>query len=197
LGYAESKDGIHWQITGDRPVLEPGQAWEQNAIMCPHVLYDEKTKEYKIWYSAGSNHEPDAIGYALSKDGIHWEKYQKNPIFTAEPKNLWEQYKVCACQVLEYKGFYYMFYIGHMHEERASVGIARSRDGINNWERYKDNPIIAPDKGSWDDLSVYKPFVLRSQNRWMLWYNGAKYDKKLWAIEKIGLATLETEDFDF
>jgi predicted GH43/DUF377 family glycosyl hydrolase len=150
-----------------------------------------------MWYSGGSNHEPNAIGYACSKDGMHWEKYPDNPVFTNNPCNLWEQYKVCACQVFPYEGYYYMFYIGHMHEERASIGIARSPDGITNWERHKDNPVIAPDKGTWDDLSVYKPFVMRDNNRWMLWYNGAKYDSKLWAIEKIGLAYLDSDDFRF
>jgi predicted GH43/DUF377 family glycosyl hydrolase len=197
IGYVESADGINWQRIGSKPVLEPGGEWEQHSIMCPHVLYDVKSGLYKMWYSGGSNHEPDAIGYAVSKDGIHWEKYPQNPMFTCVPENLWEQYKVCACQVLEYKGYYYMFYIGHMHEERASVGIARSKDGITNWERFKENPIIAPDKGTWDDLSVYKPFVLRSGRRWMLWYNGAKYDSKLWAIEKIGLAYLDADNFGF
>jgi predicted GH43/DUF377 family glycosyl hydrolase len=194
LGYAESCDGKHWDRVTGKPVVEPDCAWEQQAIMCPHVLFDSREGIYKLWYSAGSNHEPDAIGYATSRDGVHWTKHTANPVLKKAPQNPWEQHKVCACHVLFHQGYYYMFYIGHMHEERASVGIARSRDGIHGWEKHPGNPIIAPDKGTWDGLSVYKPFVLREKDRWMLWYNGARYDEAVWADEKIGLAYLEKPD---
>jgi predicted GH43/DUF377 family glycosyl hydrolase len=197
LGYAESTDGKCWERTVDGPVMEPDGGWEKHAIMCPHVMYDEQDRIFKMWYSAGSNHEPDAIGYATSKDGFRWAKYAGNPVLERAPENLWEQLKVCACHVLRHGDFYYMFYIGHMHEERASVGIARSRDGIRGWERHPDNPVIAPDVGTWDGLSVYKPFVLREKGTWMLWYNGARYDDEIWADEKIGLAYLDQQDFGF
>jgi hypothetical protein len=77
------------------------------------------------------------------------------------------------------------------------VGIARSRDGIGGWQKHPENPIIAPDAGTWDGLSVYKPFALRDNGRWMLWYNGARYDSEIWADEKIGLAYHEGEDLGF
>lgn len=197
IGYAESSDGKGWKRISDEPVMEPNQEWEKPSIMCPHVIYDEQENLYKMWYSAGCNHEPDAIGYATSKSGINWIKYYGNPILEKEPKNVWEQHKVCACHVLRYKDYYYMFYVGHMHEERASIGIAKSRDGIHEWKKHPENPIIAPDEGTWDSLSVYKPFVLRENNRWMLWYNGARFDEEMWADEKIGLAYHEQEDLGF
>lgn len=197
IGYAVSDDGIHWRRPFDRPVMTCDQPWEEHAIMCPHVVYEEESGLFKMWYSGGSNHEPDAIGYATSPDGVHWEKYAGNPILWKAPQNPWEQHKVVACHVLRHAGWYYMFYIGHMHEERAQVGMARSRDGIGNWEKHPDNPLICPDKGAWDDLSVYKPYVLRVNGRWMMWYNGARYDEKLWAVEQIGVAYCNEEDFGF
>lgn len=30
--------------------------------MRPHVLYDEKEKLYRMWYSGGEQYEPNAIG---------------------------------------------------------------------------------------------------------------------------------------
>ena len=196
IGYAESEDGIHWKRPIPRPVLVPGQAWERQALMCPHVMYDEQERLYKMWYSGGSNHEPDAIGYATSKDGIQWKKHD-GPILEKNPDCLWEQHKVCACHVLKHKDYYYMFYVGHMHEERAHVGMARSRDGITNWERHPQNPLISPERQGWDSLSVYKPYVLRVGSRWVMWYNGALFDPKLWAVETIGIAYLEQDDFGF
>ena len=192
IGLAESEDGLHW-IRRREPVMEPDQPWELQAIMCPHVLFDEEEKLYRMWYAAGCNHEPDAIGYASSRDGIHWEKSQKNPVFIPDPSHLWEQHKVVAPCVIKEDGWFYMFYVGHLHEERAQVGLARSRNGIDGWERHPENPLICPTEGTWDSVAVYKPFVLRVGNKWMMWYNGAEYDEPVWVFEQIGLAVLDRE----
>lgn len=193
IGMATSDDGIFWQRFPN-PVLIPSCQWEQHALMCPHVLFDAEENLFKMWYSGGSNHEPDAIGYATSPDGLHWERIQCHPIMTSDPSLCWERHKVLGCQVLRYGGYYYMFYIGHMHEERAAVGLARSNDGICDWQRYPYNPIIAPEKHGWDDMAIYKPFVLFDGKRWMLWFNGATFDETIWADEKIGLAYLHSEN---
>lgn len=196
IGYAESNDGLHWDRR-DRPVLVSDQEWENNAIMCPSVLFDESEQFYRMWYSAGNNHEPEAIGYASSKDGVNWVKHEANPVFTSNPEAIWEQHKVCGSHVLKHQGYYYMFYIGHFHEERAHIGVARSKDGVTNWERHPDNPIIAPDPGAWDSVSIYRPYVLRHKDKWILWYNGARYDDEIWVMEEIGIALLEGDDFGF
>ncbi len=54
--------------------------------MCPHVIYDEKAKLYRMWYSGGEQHKPNAIGYATSEDGLKWAKHRNNPIFRSQPK---------------------------------------------------------------------------------------------------------------
>lgn len=195
IGYARSDDGIHW-VRFEDPVMEPDQSWEMNAIMCPHVLYDEEEKTYKMWYSGGGNHEPDAIGYATSLDGINWKKNTGNPVFRSDPGIAWERKKTAACHVLKLKEWYYMFYIGFIHVDRAAIGLARSRDGIAGWERYEKNPIIAPDKDGFDEKAVYKPFVLKDGQGWILWYNGAMYtpDPEEMVIEQIGVARLHREN---
>lgn len=195
LCYAESADGVHWERPYPRPVLTPQGGWEQSAVMCPYVLHEGG--KYRLWYSAGSNHEPDAIGYAESPDGLNWERGQADPILTPDPAHPWEQHKVVACQVLREGEFYYMFYVGHMHEERAGVGIARSRDGVTGWEKCPENPILSPTEGDWDSVSVYKPFVLREEDHWKLWYNGAQYQPGIWVFEQIGLATYSGRGFGF
>jgi predicted GH43/DUF377 family glycosyl hydrolase len=161
--------------------------------MCPHVLYDEEDHQYKMWYAAGCNHEPDAIGYASSKDGICWIKCPNNPVLSPDPEHLWEQHKVVAPCVIKEDGWFYMFYVGHLHEERAQVGMARSRNGISNWEKNPENPLICPTEGTWDSVAVYKPFVLKVGNQWIMWYNGAAYEEPIWVFEQIGLAVLDRD----
>ncbi|GAP05192.1 beta-fructosidase [Anaerolinea thermolimosa] len=192
LFYATSIDGLNWQRASLKPVLSAEEPWEKVALMSPHVIWDDKERLFKMWYSGGEQYEPNAIGYATSRDGLHWDKYPANPIFTADPSHQWEQHKVAACQIYQKNDWFLMFYIGYFDEDTAQIGIARSRDGITGWERHPQNPIIAPSVGEWDGEACYKPFALFDGAMWRLWYNGRNG-----TLEQIGLATHEGEDLGF
>jgi beta-1,2-mannobiose phosphorylase / 1,2-beta-oligomannan phosphorylase len=191
IGYATSTDGKIWNRQSSEPVISAELPWEKVAVMCPHVLYDDQSKLYKMWYSGGEQYEPDAIGYATSPDCINWTKFEGNPVFANNPSNEWEMAKVTACQVIKRQNDYLMFYIGFKNVDYAQIGMARSKDGISGWERFSDNPIIKPGN-SWDSSAVYKPFVIRDDHRWLLYYNGRKNDH-----EQIGIAIHENEDLGF
>ncbi|HKG06363.1 MAG TPA: hypothetical protein VKB19_07895 [Pedobacter sp.] len=191
IGYATSPDGKTWRRTSKAPVLSAELAWEKTSVMCPSVIWDQKAGIYKMWYSGGEQYEPDAIGYATSADGINWKKNAKDPIFSHDPLNKWEQAKVTACQVIQEKGYYLMFYIGFRDVDYAQIGIARSKDGIHNWERHPQNPIIRPGDG-WDSSAVYKPYAIYDGKQWLLWYNGRKDGK-----EQIGVVLHKGEDLGF
>ena len=192
IGYATSTNGLVWRRMSQKPVLAAESAWEKAALMCPHVIWDQDTGSYKMWYSGGEQYEPDAIGYATSKDGIHWTRYSQNPVFKAEPAHSWEQAKVTAAQVERYGDWYLMFYIGFRDVDHAQIGVARSKDGISNWERLPANPIIRPGKGEWDADACYKPFAIFDGNKWLLWYNG-----RHGSLEQIGLAVHPGFDLGF
>ena len=183
IGYATSNDGVNFTRRAE-PVLESELEWEKPSVMCPHVLWDERAKQFRMWYSGGEDYEPDAIGYATSKDGIDWEKHTGNPIFEGDPGRVWEHDKVTACQIVPRGDWHLMFYIGFEHKHLARIGIARSRDGVTGWERHPANPIISPTPGAWDGASCYKPFAVyeKENDRWLLWYNGRNRG------EQIGLA---------
>jgi hypothetical protein len=168
-------------------VLLPDVPWEKNAVMCPCVIFDEQDRLFKMWYSGGEDYEPDAIGYATSTDGTAWVKYPSNPIFAACKSVSWEKDRVTGMHIVKSDGYYIGFYIGFAKGfERAAVGLARSRNGIDSWERHAGNPIVAPGPpGDWDDCNVYKPFVLRQEGKWMLWYNASRQTDR---AEQIGVA---------
>ena len=191
IGYATSHDGKNFVRQSSLPVISPTEPWEKVAVMCPHVIWDKDEKIFKMWYSGGEQYEPDAIGYATSEDGLHWKKHPQ-PVFTADSSREWEQHKVTACQVIKRKNDYLMFYIGFRDIDFAQIGMARSKDGIGNWERFKDNPIISPTKGTWDESATYKPFAIQEKDRWMLWYNGRNR-----SVEQIGLVILEGVNLGF
>jgi predicted GH43/DUF377 family glycosyl hydrolase len=192
IGYATSTDGKTWKRQSDKPVLAPEQPWEKVAVMCPHVLYDEQAKLYRMWYSGGEQYEPNAIGYATSPDGLKWTRHEKNPIFRPDPANAWEKDRVTGCQVVKQGDWYVMFYIGFRDQHTAQIGLARSRDGITDWQRHPANPIIRVGAGQWDAHACYKPFAIFDGKRWLLWYNGRKGD-----VEQIGVAMHDGEDLGF
>ncbi len=194
IGHATSLDGMRWSRTSPRPVLVPERPWEKVAVMCPHVVWDGKRKLYRMWYSAGEQYEPNAIGYATSPDGIVWTKHPENPIFAADPASSWERHKVTACQVIPTDAGHIMFYIGFHDEHRAQIGLACSQDGVTNWQRHPANPVLFPVEGAWDGEACYKPFALydAAAGRWMLWYNGRKG-----RVEQIGLALHAGYDLGF
>jgi predicted GH43/DUF377 family glycosyl hydrolase len=192
IGHAESADGKTWRRTGDRPVLAPEAPWEKVAVMCPHVLYDDQGKRFRMWYSGGEQNEPNAIGYATSADGLRWIKHADNPIFHPDPDHEWEKDRVTGCQVIRRQDDYLMFYIGFRDESHAQIGLARSRDGVTGWQRHPANPLIRPGRDQWDHDAVYKPYAILDGRRWLLWYNGRKG-----GAEQIGLAIHEGEDLGF
>lgn len=190
IGLAVSKDSEHWERIGGNPVLEPTDGWEKNNVMCPHVLYEDGI--FRMWYSGGEMYEPDAIGYAESKDGIEWSRTPANPVI--HPTAGWESDRATAACIVRRPNDYLAFYIGFANGfEDTRIGLARSQDGIHNWERYPGNPIVAPGPaGSWEDCNVYKPYVVRFRDRWYMWYNASRFSDRR---EQIGLCTTEEIDF--
>ncbi len=192
IGYATSPDGINWQRKSTEPALISELKWEGTAVMCPSVLYDESTQQFRMWYSAGEIYEPNAIGYATSENGLEWQKYSDNPIFKPGIMD-WEKDRVTGCQVFQDKDWYYMAYIGFQNVNNAQIGLARSQDGILNWQRHQDNPIILRGMaGTWDADSAYKPFTIYDGQKWLLWYNGRKG-----SVEQIGLTIHQGQDLGF
>ncbi len=183
---------MSWKRTGDKPVLAPDQPWEKVAVMCPDVIWDADARLFRMWYSGGEQYEPDAIGCATSPDGTNWTKNPTNPIFKSDPKLEWEQYKVTACQVVKDQGWYLMFYIGFRDIDHAQIGVARSKDGLTNWERLPANPIVRPTPGGWNHDACYKPYAIFDGQKWMLWYNG-----RHGGLEQIGVVTHEGRDLGF
>jgi predicted GH43/DUF377 family glycosyl hydrolase len=85
-----------------------------------------------------------------------------------------------------------MFYIGFRDTDHAQIGVARSKDGITNWQRLPANPIVRPTPGGWDADACYKPYVIYDGRKWLLWYNG-----RHGGLEQIGVVTHEGRDLGF
>ena len=121
IGLATSTDGVHWTKYNDPmttdvlyaesdPVFIPSAEWESNKVDRPRVV---KTPDgWVMLYQAGSAVEQR--GLAISRDGIHWEKYPANPIFTKEVFPI-PNAKTWDTNLLYYEdAFYYFMEIGSL-----------------------------------------------------------------------------------
>lgn len=90
ISFATSTDGVNWtkyddpettdaEHAGSDPVLTTSMDWEYNKVDRPRVVHTPDG--WIMIYQGGSI---EMRGIALSDDGIHWEKYDGNPIFDSK-----------------------------------------------------------------------------------------------------------------
>jgi len=200
--YATSTDGIEWDREEGNPVMTAlPDSWESrvdSAISQPVVIWDASAALFKMWYSGGASYEPEAIGYATSLDGKDWERNGGNPIFTRDNTLTWEAAFVGVGHVWKADGYYNMAYIAYQNSNLATICLARSVDGITNWERHALNPIIRKstvptDQDYW---GVYRPTVVLDGADYKLFYNG-RNDDFATGKEAIMMATLSGSNLWF
>ncbi len=185
IGYATSPDGITWSKHEDNPVMDTGPvgSWDGREVFEPSVYFDGSS--FHMWY-AGWNGFMLRIGYAMSVDGINWEKYNGNPVFKGN-YGKWDRH-VRAPDVFFDGTAFHMWYNGSTVDagRHWQTGYATSRDGVT-WKRYKRNPVLKPSSGSWDSQWTGYVRVLWDSIKlqFAMWYGGGADD----VVGKLGFAT--------
>ncbi len=162
IGYASSLDGVHWDKYAGNPVMTTTEPWEGTLIEGQTVL--KMNGVYKMWYGGlALGDDISYIGYAESRDGIHWTKYSNNPILspTGGTPRYWDGYSVDTPDVFFENGIYHMYYRGWNKRSGVSwIGHATSPDGLA-WTRNAANPVLvtATIGGTWDDYQIYRARV--------------------------------------
>ena len=179
IGYAYSDDGLAW-TKHPGPVLRVGDpdAWDNCFLEGPSVIFEDG--QYKMWYAAydcnvnGQTTDGKVnIGYALSDDGINWEKFSGNPVLTTTT-NAWDDITVQDPHVISYNGQYHMWYGGTDREDNyfQQTGYAWSDDGIT-WTKSAANPVLQRGAhGQWDANTASFPSVMIKGGSMYMWYTG-------------------------
>ena len=152
IGYATSTDGITWLKYQSNPVLTPGEpgSWDDGSVLAPFVIVTEG--RYEMWYHAsGGIRREINIGYAISTDGMHWEKARENPVLTKGEGYAWDVGYVAWPLVIKYDGDYLMWYGGSTDLISYKTGFALSEDGIHWKKDRNNNPVLSiGDETDWD-----------------------------------------------
>ncbi len=88
-GHARTKDFVEWEelpvaLYPDKP-YDNGGCWSGTAIVKDGVLYLFYASIYSVFDKDGNEKRTQTISVAYSKDGINFEKYEKNPIISRYP----------------------------------------------------------------------------------------------------------------
>jgi beta-1,2-mannobiose phosphorylase / 1,2-beta-oligomannan phosphorylase len=154
LGYATSRDGIHWERYLRNPIFS--EKWTED--MC--VLKQESTY---IMFAEGRN---DVAHSLVSTDGINWQEEGDLKIYTQDGKPIPGPYGTPT--VWLENGTWYLFY------ERNDEGIwlARSTDH-KNWTNVQDEPVIKKGPGLYDLGAVAANQVVKHNGRYFIYYHAS------------------------
>lgn len=169
LGYAESKDGIHFTRRPE-PVLAPEADYEKDGgVEDPRLQKFGDT--YYLTYT-GYNKKDAQLCLATSRDLIQWER--KGVLLPAYKGN-WNKGWTKSGAIVPEKidGKYWMYWLGTAADKTDQMGLSYSTDLIH-WTEATETPVLAKRSGKFDSRVVEPgpPPILTSSGI-VLIYNGA------------------------
>lgn len=228
------------------PVLlpDPTSTWETYNVFNPAVVYHQG--EFHMLYRAQGLDWVSRLGYAHSKDGIHFER-DPQPVFA--PHDQYDARGIEDPRIAEIDGVFYMTYTAYgnqpypgyppthlggsvtpmfakstnlrdwerigplvvgednkdhvlfpekiggkfvtLHRRPPQVWLARSED-LLSWPEEEMQPIFGPRPGNgWDENRVGGGGVpIKTENGWLLIYHAYDYDH----IYRLGVCLLDLDD---
>ena len=167
---------VRWTACPDNPVLKagPAGAWDENIRERMWVIHEDGG--FHAWYCGWKGPYDKSqstlveLGYATSLDGVHWEKYQGNPIFT-------ERWVEDIC-VVKSGDTYYMYAEDETHRKnaidsgdlQAVIHLLTSKDRVN-WTS-QGNVLENDPANTWENDFVGTPCVWKEANQWIMLYQG-------------------------
>ncbi|RME00450.1 MAG: T9SS C-terminal target domain-containing protein [Calditrichaeota bacterium] len=173
---------VNWTRVTSGPVLTVGPegSWDEGIAFICAVIKDGDT--LKMWYTGShsgyTGPDPMHIGYAWSLDGIHWTKYEGNPVLSPRP-GMFDGGGLAAPIVIKDGDTLRMWYAAIAEGEPPKIppprgGYAWSIDGIH-WQRLSEPVLVAGPKGSWDDVICNPGAVIKENGLFKMYYLGGTY----------------------
>ncbi|HRD69440.1 MAG TPA: hypothetical protein PK657_04795 [Legionella sp.] len=121
IHHASSKDGIDWDC--DPGMCLPFADEYEYAFGRPSVYF--KNNIYYMWFAHRATKEIDTyrIGFAYSKDGLHWVRNDKISGIDVSIEG-WDSQMICYPYIFEHKGQLYMLYNGNNYGQ-TGFGLAQ------------------------------------------------------------------------
>ncbi|GAB4052237.1 glycoside hydrolase family 43 protein [Spirosoma litoris] len=168
--YITSKDLIHWQVEGSLPLMKDVRnesgAFAGN-IWAPEWFYDDKTKEYVLFWSSSfkdAGWKESRLWSCRTRD---WKTFTPASVFFNPP------YSVIDGTLLKQNGTYYLFHkeeeFGARTGERRAIRVATSKH-LEGPYSLIDGPL---NQGQIVPVITEGPTVLKDPRKksWLLFYD--------------------------
>jgi predicted GH43/DUF377 family glycosyl hydrolase len=166
----------------DNPALPVGEegAFDAVSVRLPNVVYHEE--QFHMFYTSYTDPTtPQAIGYAVSADGINWERAADGPVFEGSgDEDTFDQFGVNSPSVLvEADGTWVMYYNGNpapgLPTFGTSIGRATASDPTGPWQRAEEPVLEAGEAGEFDANFIFPGSVLAVDGEYVMYFsaNGA------------------------
>ncbi len=118
LRYLESKDGFSWGRRGT--ICLELSAEDEFGFGRPFVIKEGSL--YRMWYSVRTISKGYRLGYAESRDGLHWER-RDNEVGIDMSEKGWDSEMICFSNIIDAGDKRFMFYNGNNYGE-TGFGVA-------------------------------------------------------------------------
>ena len=149
----------------------PG-TWDET-VLAPMVLYNPDSARYEMWYTGWLGGRANGIGFAVSTDGLTWERISTEPVLQPTP-GAWDSLVALGGWVIRENGQYKMWYTGGSSTLSNGfphhIGYAVSPDGIQ-WTKHA-GPVLSPGTQTWEASSVAYCCVIPGGNGYTMFYTG-------------------------
>jgi len=175
LAWTEDEELLDWHRL-EEPIFswKDGGEWEAGGLYKACVIqhdglyymfYNAKTDAYsgKPWI--------EQTGLATSKDLLHWEKCDKNPILKVT-EGAWDSVFLSDPYIVRDGDIWLNFYYGY-DKKHAQDGLAYSRDLVN-WIKYPEPIVKSGEPGELDAMHAHKPSILYYNDTLYHFYCGVR-----------------------
>ena len=169
-------DGVTWNFHRT-PIIDVGQpgSWDETHCLDPASAL-VKGRVF-LYYTGVSPRADRAICLAVSKDGIHFTKYGKNPVVIGG-----------APEVVYHNNIFYLYFWKPVPGKKGfQIHYATSQDGFHFTESSPAPALPVGPEESWDSFSVETPRIFSEGGLFYMVYCGSdRYKDYPW---NAGLAT--------
>lgn len=162
----EKFDGVTWRISPD-PIIdvgEPGSWDERHALDPAAILVGEKVF---LYYTGSSARADRAICLAVSDDGVHFKKYEHNPVIVGG-----------GPEVAFRDSMFYLYFWREVPGKKGfQIHYATSSDGYRFVEPLQSPVLPVGAEGSWDSFTVETPRIFLEGGLAYMIYCGSDRNK--------------------
>ncbi len=152
------------------PILTVGEAgaWDSGSVWNPRVIL--KDGAFHMFYTGGMDaSSPPAVGYATSEDGLHWTKYEDNPVLEMDPA-ITKAGIPNVTPVLDGDTWIIFFpFVKYRGTPAASIMRATAPAPVGPWT-IEANPVLEKASGQDWDVNMDIASVTLAEGEYVLYY---------------------------